>query len=41
MNCWVEELNRAREEVKQFFLRRFEESSFDRPRLDDVEFKTI
>ena len=27
--CWVEELNRVREKVKQFFMRRFEESSFD------------
>ena len=39
--CWVEESNRVREKVKQFFMRRFEESSFERPRLDGVEFKII
>ena len=39
--CWVEEPNRVREEVKQFFMERFEESSFERPRLGGVEFKTI
>ena len=39
--CWVEGPNRVKHEVKQFFLRRFAESSFERPRLDGVEFKTI
>ena len=39
--CWVEEPNGVREEAKQFFMKRFEESSFEKPRLDGVEFKTI
>lgn len=39
--CQVEEPKRVREEVKQFFMKRFEESSFERSRLDGVEFKTI
>ena len=39
--CGVKEPNRVREEVKQSFMKRFEESSFERSRLDGVEFKII
>lgn len=39
--CWVEEPTKVKEEVKQFFLRRFKEVGEERPRLDGVEFKFI
>lgn len=39
--CWLEEPIEVKEEVKQFFLRRFKEVGEERPRLDGVEFKFI
>ena len=38
---WIEELTRVKEEVRLFFLQRFQESDQDRPRLDGICFLTI
>jgi len=39
--CWVEEPTKVKEEVKQFFFRRFKEVGEERPRLDGVELNTL
>lgn len=39
--CWIEDPDRIKEEVHQFFRKRFEESEEVRPRLDGVIFQVI
>lgn len=39
--CWIEEPNRVKEEVRQFFKKRFEETEGVRPGLDEVRFQVI
>ena len=38
---WIEEPSRVKEEVRSFFMRRFQEPDQVRPRLDDIPFQTI
>jgi len=39
--CWIKESCRVKEEIRQFFKRRFEEIEWERPRLDGVRFQSI
>jgi len=38
---WIEEPAPVKEEVRRFFLQHFQESDYDKPRLDGIRFQTI
>jgi len=38
---WLEEPGRVKEEIRHFFRKRFEETKWERPKLDGVRFKAI
>ena len=38
---WVEEPQKVKEEVRLFFLKRFQESDFHRPTLDGIPFQAV
>ena len=39
--CWIVEPCRVKEEIQNFFMRRFEESEWERSKLDGVNFRSI
>lgn len=38
---WKDELAAVKEEVRRFFSQRFQEADYDKPKLDEISFKTI
>lgn len=39
--CWIDAPGRLKEEVCMFFMKRFEENEWVRPKLDGVKFQNI